>query len=77
VAKNTLTKVGGESVAGLLSRGQVVTVVLGYPDGGSETFQSATVVDAAGPAARITKDGKETVINTWSHYFIKAEIEKK
>jgi hypothetical protein len=55
----------------------VVTVVLGYPDGGSETFQSAMVADTAGPTARITKDGKETVINTWSHYFIKAEIEKK
>jgi hypothetical protein len=59
----------------LLSTGQLVTVVLGYPDGGSETIHRGTVVGASGPLLKIRKDERETVVNTTSFYFIKAAIE--
>jgi hypothetical protein len=60
----------------LLSAGQVVTVVIGYPDGGSETIHRGTVVGSSGPLVKIKKDEKETVVNTTSFYFIKAAIEE-
>jgi hypothetical protein len=75
--KERATQVGGESAAGLLSPGQVVTTVVAYPDGGSETIHRGTVVGSSGPAVKIKKDERETVVNTWSLYFIKAEIEQK
>ena len=59
----------------LLSMGQVVTVVIGYPDGGSETIYRGTVVGSSGPLVKIRKDDRETVVNTTSFYFIKAAIE--
>jgi hypothetical protein len=34
----------------LLSPGQVVTVVIGYPDGGSETIHRGTVIRVIGSA---------------------------
>lgn len=55
--------------------GQVVTVVIGYPDGGSETIYRGTVVGSSGPLVKIRKDDRETVVNTTSFYFIKAAIE--
>jgi hypothetical protein len=60
----------------LLSTGQVVTVVIGYPDGGSETIHRGTVIGSSGPLVKIKKDEKETVVNTTSFYFIKAAIEE-
>jgi hypothetical protein len=60
----------------LLSPGQIVTVVIGYPDGGSETIHRGTVVSASGPLLKIKKEDKETVVNTSSFYFIKAAIEE-
>ena len=62
---------------GLLALGQVVTLVIGYPDGGSETIHRGAVVGADGPLVKIRKDERETVINTASIYFIKAEIEER
>jgi hypothetical protein len=69
--KDTLSNDGA-----LLSAGQVVTVVIGYPDGGSETIHRGTVIASAGPLVKIKKDEKETVVNTTSFYFIKAAIEE-
>lgn len=68
--------VGGDSGT-LLSTGQIVTVVLGYPDGGSETIHRGTVVGCSGPLLKVKKDDRETVVNTTSHYFIKAAIESE
>lgn len=59
----------------LFSAGQVVTVVIGYPDGGSETIHRGVVVGSTGSLLKIKKEEKETVVNTASLYFIKAEIE--
>lgn len=59
----------------LLAPGQIVTVVLAYPDGGSETIYRGTVVGASGPLVKIKQAEKETVVNTTSFYFIKAAIE--
>ena len=66
----------GNDSGALLSTGQIVTVVIGYPDGGSETIHKATVVGSAGPLVKIKKEEKETVVNTTSFYFIKAAIEE-
>lgn len=60
----------------LLSPGQVVTVVIGYPDGGSETIHKGTVVGCSGSLVKLRKEEKETVVNTTSYYFIKAAIEE-
>ena len=60
----------------LLSAGQIVTVVIGYPDGGSETIHRGTVIGSSGPLVKIKKDDRETVVNTTSSYFIKAAIEQ-
>jgi hypothetical protein len=60
----------------LLSTGQLVTVVIGYPDGGSETIYKGTVVGSSGPLLKIKKEERETVVNTASFYFIKAAIEE-
>lgn len=60
----------------MLSAGQVVTVVIGYPDGGSETIHRGTVIGSSGPLVKIKKDDRETVVNTTSFYFIKAAIEE-
>ena len=60
----------------LLSAGQIVTVVIGYPDGGSETIHKGTVIGSSGPLLKIKKEDKETVVNTTSFYFIKAAIEE-
>ena len=60
----------------LLSMGQIVTVVIGYPDGGSETIHRGTVIGFSGPLVKIRKEEKETVVNTTSVYFIKAAIEE-
>ncbi len=65
----------GDSGA-LLSMGQIVTVVIGYPDGGSETIHRGTVVGASGPLVKVRKDERETVVNTTRFYFIKAAIEE-
>ncbi|MGH7797822.1 MAG: hypothetical protein ACREQ2_23415 [Candidatus Binatia bacterium] len=65
----------GDSGA-LLSPGQVVTVVIGYPDGGSETIHKGTVVSCSGSLVKLKKEEKETVVNTTSYYFIKAAIEE-
>ena len=65
----------GDSVA-LLSAGQIVTVVIGYPDGGSETIHRGTVIGTSGPLVKVKKDERETVVNTTSVYFIKAAIEE-
>ena len=59
----------------LLSAGQVATLVIGYPDGGSETIHRGTVIGTSGPLVKIRKDDRETVVNTTSFYFIKAAIE--
>jgi hypothetical protein len=67
--------VGGDSGA-LLSPGQIVTVVVGYPDGGSETIHRGTVVGCSGSLLKVRKEERETVVNTTSNYFIKAAIEK-
>lgn len=69
--ETTLSSEGGA----LLSTGQTVTVVIGYPDGGSETIHRGTVVGSSGPLVKIKKDDRETVVNTASFYFIKAAIE--
>ena len=61
----------------LLSTGQIITVVIGYPDGGSETIHRGTVTGTSGALLRIQKEDKETVVNTTSFYFIKAAIEDK
>jgi hypothetical protein len=66
----------GADTGPLLSAGQVVTVVIGYPDGGSETIHKGTVVGSSGPLLKIKKEDKETVVNTTSFYFIKAAIEE-
>jgi hypothetical protein len=60
----------------LFSVGQLITVVIGYPDGGSETIHRGTVVGSAGPLLKIKKEDKESVVNTNSFYFIKAAIEE-
>jgi len=52
-----------------------VTVVIGYPDGGSETIHKGTVVGLSGGLLKIKKDERETVVNTASFYFIKAAVE--
>jgi hypothetical protein len=57
----------------LLSAGQIVTVVIAYPDGGSETI--GAVVGSSGPLLKIKKEDKEAVVNTSRFYFIKAAIE--
>ena len=67
--------VGGDSGA-LLSPGQIVTVVIGYPDGGSETIHRGIVVGCSGSLLKVRKEERETVVNTTSNYFIKAAIEK-
>lgn len=67
--------VGGDSGA-LLSPGQIVTVVIGYPDGGSETIHRGTVVGCSGSLLKVRKEERETIVNTTSNYFIKAAIEK-
>ena len=64
----------GDSGA-LLPLGQTVTIVIGYPDGGSETIHRGTVVGSSGPLIKIKKEETETVVNTTSFYFIKAAIE--
>ena len=51
--------------------------MVAYPDGGSETIPRVTVVGSSGLAVKIKRDERETVVNTWSLYFIKAEIEQK
>ena len=56
--------------------GQVVTLVIGYPDGGSETIHRGTVIGTSGPLVKVTKEDQETVVNTTSVYFIKAAIEE-
>jgi hypothetical protein len=66
----------GTDTGPLLSTGQVVTVVIGYPDGGSETIHRGTVVGLSGPLLKIKKEDRETVVNTASFYFIKATIEE-
>ena len=60
----------------LLAPGQIVTIVIGYPDGGSETIHKGTVVGSSGALVKIKKEEKETVVNTTSFYFIKAAIEE-
>ena len=62
--------------AAIFSPGQIVTVVLGYPDGGSETIHRAVVIAASGPLVKLRKEEKETVVNTTGLYFIKAAIEE-
>lgn len=69
------SKTTGSDNGGMLSSGQVVTVVIGYPDGGSETIHRGAVIGCSGPLVKIKKDERETVVNTASCYFIKAEIE--
>lgn len=64
----------GDSGA-LLTVGQVATLVIGYPDGGSETIHRGTVIGTSGPLVKVLKDDRETVVNTTSFYFIKAAIE--
>jgi hypothetical protein len=66
---------GGDSGA-LLSPGQIVTIVIGYPDGGSETIHRGTVVGCSGSLIKLKKEERETVVNTTSHYSIKAAIEE-
>ena len=66
----------GESGA-LLSPGQIVTVVIGYPDGGSETIHHGTVVGCSGSLLKVKKDERETIVNTTSNYFIKAAVESE
>lgn len=66
----------GNDTGPLFSTGQVVTVVIGYPDGGCETIHRGTVVGASGPLLKIKKEDRETVVNTTSFYFIKAAIEE-
>jgi hypothetical protein len=66
----------GTDTGPLLSTGQVVTIVIGYPDGGSETIHKGTVVGSSGPLLKVKKEDKETVVNTTSFYFIKAAIEE-
>jgi hypothetical protein len=65
----------GNDAGPLFFAGQVVTVVIGYPDGGSETIHKGTVVGLSGGLLKIKKDERETVVNTASFYFIKAAIE--
>jgi hypothetical protein len=65
----------GNDAGPLFFAGQVVTVVIGYPDGGSETIHRGTVVGSSGGLLKINKDERETVVNTTSFYFIKATIE--
>jgi hypothetical protein len=60
----------------LLSLGQIVTVVIGYPDGGSETIHRGTVVGCSGSLLKVRKEERETVVNTTSIFFIKAAIEE-
>jgi hypothetical protein len=66
----------GADSGALISPGQVVTVVIGYPDGGSETIHRGTVIGCSGSLLKLKKEEKETVVNTISHYFIKATIEE-
>lgn len=72
----TRKKDGAGDTGALLSVGQIVTLVIGYPDGGSETIHRGSVVGASGPLVKVRKDDKETVVNTTSAYFIKAAIEE-
>ena len=72
----TRKKEPGPDSGALLTMGQVVTIVIGYPDGGSETIYRGTVVGSSGPLVKIRKDDRETVVNTTSFYFIKAAIEE-
>ena len=61
----------------LLSIGQVVTVVIGYPDSGSGddlSRYSRRIVGAIGRSARMIA---EPSVNTTSFYFVKAAIEGK
>ena len=69
------TSIGNDS-GPLVSLGQLVTVVIGYPDGGSETIHRGTVVGASGPLLKVKKAERETIVNTTSFYFIKAAIEE-
>jgi hypothetical protein len=75
MATKKKTDGAGDSGA-LLSVGQTVTLVIGYPDGGCETIHRGTVVGASGSLIKIKKEEKETVVNTTSFYFIKAAIEE-
>ena len=59
----------------LLTVGQIATLVIGYPDGGSETIHRGTVIGTSGPLVKVRKADQETVVNTMSFYFIKAAIE--
>jgi hypothetical protein len=65
----------GNDIGPLFATGQVVTVVIGYPDGGSETIHKGTVLGSSGGLLKIKKDARETVVNTTSFYFIKAAFE--
>jgi hypothetical protein len=65
----------GNDIGPFFATGQVVTVVIGYPDGGTETIHRGTVVGSSGGLLKIKKDDRETVVNTTSFYFIKAAIE--
>jgi hypothetical protein len=71
--KNTSFNDGGV----LLSEGEIVTLVIGYPDGGSETIDRGTVMGSSGPLVKIKKEAKQTIVNTASFYFIKAVIEER
>ena len=65
----------GDSGA-LISPGQIVTVVIGYPDGGSETIHRGTGVGCSGSLLKGKKEERETIVNTTSNFFIKATIEE-
>lgn len=60
----------GNDAGPLFSTGQVVTVVIGYPDGGSETIHRGTVVGSSGGLLKIKKDERETVVNTTASIFL-------
>jgi hypothetical protein len=68
--------VSSSDVGALLLPGQVVTIVIGYPDGGSETIHKGTVVGFSGALVKIKKEERETIVNTGSLYFIKAAIDE-
>lgn len=61
----------------LLPTGQIVTMVIGYPDGGSETIERGTITGASGPLVKIKKDDIETLVNTSGFYFIKAVLAER
>jgi len=73
----TRKKESGSDSAAFFTPGQVVTVVIGYPDGGSETIHQGTVVGCSGSLLKVRKEERETVVNTTSNYFIKASIESE